>query len=364
MSLLTFLATAKKEIGDLKETTRFGEFDKYRLQQLLRETLTKLRLSDQRVPVYIVGDKSLNAAAFNIGFGPFLRSLNGIFLNRQVLHKLSAAEVQDIMGHELGHYTKHYLILSRWTWLTYLLGAMAGLVIAQFTGLESAFSIFGISLLAGGFWWLQSIPYARYSWPIEYLCDDFGAQVNGVVTSITGLLKLGADAEWTMAVMLQAAGHRHAEGLSAKQLAESIEKAIPYGHATTEEMEGMLERQLQESRRKQSEVSVGGFLRYMWQSDLDREATEEYRSNMEKFSKLQDLPRLDWERAIGVGGVIECTEEQIEKLVELMERYPEKPLFRTPDAMEPVVSHPPMELRILYLWHNRDAIARAASGRE
>jgi hypothetical protein len=85
---------------------------------------------------------------------------------------------------------------------------------------------------------------------------------------------------------------------------------------------------------------------------------------MEKFSKLQDLPRLDWERAIGVGGVIECTEEQIEKLVELMERYPEKPLFRTPDAMEPVVSHPPMELRILYLWHNRDAIARAASGRE
>jgi hypothetical protein len=167
-----------------------------------------------------------------------------------------------------------------------------------------------------------------------------------------------------MAVMLQAAGHRHAEGLSAKQLAESIEKAIPYGHATTEEMQGMLERQLQESRRKQSEVSVGGFLRYMWQSDLDREATEEYRSNMEKFSKLQDLPRLDWERAIGVGGVIECTEEQIEKLVELMERYPEKPLFRTPDAMEPVVSHPPMELRILYLWHNRDAIARAASGRE
>jgi Zn-dependent protease with chaperone function len=363
MGLLTFLATAKKEIGDLKETTRFGEFDKYRLQALLRETLVKLRMSDQRVPVYIVGDKSLNAAAFNIGFGPFLRSLNGIFLNRQVLHKLSAAEVQDIMGHELGHYAKHYLIVSRWTWLTYLLGAMAGLVIAQFTGLESAFSIFIISLLAGGFWWLQSIPYARYSWPIEYLCDDFGAQVNGVVTSITGLLKLGADAEWTMAVMQQAASHRHADGLSAKQLAESIEKAIPYGHATVEEMEGMLERQLRESREKQRAVTVGGFLRYMWQSDLDREATEEYRSDMEKYSRLQDLPRLDWERAIGVGGVIECTQEQVERLIELMERNPEQPLFRTPEAKQPVVTHPPLELRILYLWHNRDAIARAASAR-
>jgi Zn-dependent protease with chaperone function len=360
MGLLTFLATAKKEIGDLKETTRFGEFDKYRLQSLLRETLVKLRLSDQRVPVYIVGDKSLNAAAFHIGFGPFLRSLNGIFLNRQVLHKLSAAEVQDIMGHELGHYAKHYLILSRWNGLTYLLGAMVGLWTAQCLGLDTAFSIFVISLLAGGFWWLQSIPYARYSWPIEYLCDDFGAQVNGVVTSVTGLLKLGADEEWMMAVMLKAADHRHAEVLSARELVESIEKAIPYGHAKTEEMEEMLERQLRESREKQGEVSVGGFLRYMWQSDLDREATEEYRSSMEKFSKLQDHPRLDWERQIEVGGTIECTEEQIRKLVELMELNPNQPLFRGSNSIEPAMTHPPLEMRILYLWYNREEIERAA----
>lgn len=360
MSLLTFLATAKKEIGDLKETTRFGEFDKHRLQSLLRETLIKLRLSEQRVPVYIVGDKSLNAAAFNIGFGPLLRSLNGIYLNRQVLHKLSAAEVQDIMGHELGHYARHYLILSRWTWLTYLLGAMVGLWVAQIMGLEDAFSFLLISLLAGGFWWLQSIPYARYSWPIEYLCDDFGAQVNGVVTSITGLLKLGADAEWMMAVMLKATDHRHAVGLSARELVESIEKAIPYGHATTEEIEELLERQLKASREKQKELSVGGFLRYMWQSDLDRDNLEEYRTNMEKFSKLQDLSRLDWERHIGIGGRIECTAAQIEKLVDLMEKNPGQPLFRSSDFMEPDVTHPPLELRILYLWHNRQGIELAA----
>jgi Zn-dependent protease with chaperone function len=360
MGFLTFLATAKKEISDLKDSTRFGEFDKFRLQSLLRETLVKLRISDQRVPVYIVGDKSLNAAAFNIGFGPFLRSLNGIFLNRQVLHKLSAAEVQDIMGHELGHYSKHYLILSRWNGLTYLLGAMVGLWTAQCLGLDTAFSIFVISMLAAGFWWLQSIPYARYSWPIEYLCDDFGAQVNGVVTSITGLLKLGADAEWMMAVMLRAADHRHAKALSARELVESIEKSIPYGHATTEEMEGMLDRQLRESREKQGAVSVGGFLRYMWQSDLDREATEEYRSSMEKFSRMHELPRLDWERQIGVGGMIECTEEQIRKLVELMELNPNLPLFRNPDSVEPAMTHPPMEMRILYLWYNREGIERAA----
>ncbi|MFM8325121.1 MAG: hypothetical protein ACKN9U_09690, partial [Pirellulaceae bacterium] len=206
----------------------------------------------------------------------------------------------------------------------------------------------------------QSIPYARYSWPIEYLCDDFGAQVNGVVTSITGLLKLGADAEWMMAVMLRAADHRHAKGLSARELVESIEKSIPYGHATTEEMEGMLDRQLRESREKQGALSVGGFLRYMWQSDLDREATEEYRSSMEKFSRMHELPRLDWERQIGVGGMIECTEEQIRKLVELMELNPKLPLFRDPDSVEPAMTHPPMEMRILYLWYNREGIERAA----
>jgi hypothetical protein len=141
---------------------------------------------------------------------------------------------------------------------------------------------------------------------------------------------------------------------------ESIEKAIPYGHAKTEEMEEMLERQLRESREKQGEVSVGGFLRYMWQSDLDREATEEYRSSMEKFSKLQDHPRLDWERQIEVGGTIECTEEQIRKLVELMELNPNQPLFRGSNSIEPAMTHPPLEMRILYLWYNREEIERAA----
>jgi hypothetical protein len=160
--------------------------------------------------------------------------------------------------------------------------------------------------------------------------------------------------------MLKATDHRHAVGLSARELVESIEKAIPYGHATTEEIEEMLERQLKASREKQKELSVGGFLRYMWQSDLDRDNLEEYRTNMEKFSKLQDLSRLDWERHIGIGGRIECTAAQIEKLVALMEKNPGQPLFRSSDFMETDVTHPPLELRILYLWHNRQGIERAA----
>lgn len=35
---------------------------------------------------------------------------------------------------------------------------------------------------------------------IEYLCDDFGAQMHGIHVFINGLLKLGADSEIQAAI--------------------------------------------------------------------------------------------------------------------------------------------------------------------
>ncbi len=138
-SVLIHLATKKKRIQDLKERTRFGHYDKYRLQTLFRETLASLRLPEEDLPIYIVASRSLNAAAMHVGVGSFFKSLNGIYLNRQVLHKMEPAEIQDLIGHELGHYYKYYLIIDRFRIVTVALGSLLGILAVQRIGLGSYF---------------------------------------------------------------------------------------------------------------------------------------------------------------------------------------------------------------------------------
>ena len=89
-------ATKKKLVRDLKESTRFGQFDKVWLQALFRDTLATLRLPDENLSLYILASPSMNAYARHEGLGMFFKSLNGVYLNRQTLHKLEPAEVQDL----------------------------------------------------------------------------------------------------------------------------------------------------------------------------------------------------------------------------------------------------------------------------
>jgi len=55
MGILKHYALNKREISQLKEETRFGEFDKYQLRRLADETLDRLGLPRPGPPVYITG---------------------------------------------------------------------------------------------------------------------------------------------------------------------------------------------------------------------------------------------------------------------------------------------------------------------
>lgn len=145
MSVLRHYALNKREIGRLKELTRFGEFDKYRLRTLVDETLDRLYLDRPGPPVYITADKSLNAGSLHLGLGGFFRSLNGVYLNRQILHRLTAQQVQSIIGHELGHFYRYYLLSQRVHGLTLALGAFSGLLVTQWVGMSSFISMIALS---------------------------------------------------------------------------------------------------------------------------------------------------------------------------------------------------------------------------
>ncbi|HUP78531.1 MAG TPA: M48 family metalloprotease, partial [Pirellula sp.] len=174
-SIAMQFATKKKRIQDLKESTRFGQYDKYKLQKLFRDTIAILRLPDENLPVYIVANPTMNAGAMHVGFGSLFKSLNGIYLNRQVLHKLEPSEIQDLMGHELGHYYQYYLVIDRFRIVTVVLGAMLGILTVQRIGLDGFAGYTLLMVVTGTAWWLSSLPYSRNATAIEILCDDFGA---------------------------------------------------------------------------------------------------------------------------------------------------------------------------------------------
>lgn len=354
IGLVQHWAQKKKEVDQLQEFTRFGQYDKYMLRRLFNETLDKLNLPHERLPFYITADRSMNAFAAHYGLGSFIKSLNGVYLNRQVLHKLEPDEVQDIIGHELGHYYRYYIVADRYRIVTLLLGALVGIVAAQWVGMDNLLGYVALSVCAGVFWRLSTMPYARNGQTIEYLCDDLGAHVNGVEVSINGLLKLGAEAEAHLEIQHQALLSSGNSKLTGREILQAIETAIPYGHTSQEDLEKAVDKAIQ--RRKEAGPSLIGFLGYVWNSEADASIDEQLEAQAAKHKLLQKLPRIDWESLLADSRKLKLDRAGVERLVDILESQPAAVLFRTPDAFGSHDVHPPLKLRILYLWRNRKEI--------
>ena len=360
LGIMQSWAQKKKQIGELREDTHFGQYDKYRLQTLFQETLQKLNLPDEKLPVYITADKFLNAGALHLGFGGFFKSLNGVYLNRQVLHKLEPEEVQDIMGHELGHYYKHYLLGDRFRVITTALGALLGIYVSQVIGMGDFISMIALSASTTVFWSVSNFQRSRHGQTIEFLCDDLGAQVHGVEASINGLMKLGADSELQQAVLQQAMQSRYYEGLSPAEIMQAVQTAVPYGHVSRSELEQAVEQSLKKQAKQSQQASLSGFAKYLWNSDLEEEAKEEFDAELRKIARIRSAPRLTWESLLHDPERLHLSEPQIEQLVNMIESQPSRLLFHIPDEAGSIDGvHPPLKLRILYLWNNRDEIKAA-----
>ncbi len=355
LELAKHFVSKKKRIDDLREQTRFGQFDKHNLASLFRDALVKLGLPNEGIPVFIVADRSMNAMSMHVGLGAFLKSMNGIYLHRQLLHKMSPEEVQDTIGHELGHYYRYYLIIDRFQILPILLGTILGMLAAQSLG-HGLLGYAALMSIPSFMWYISRYPYAVNARAIEYLCDDLGAQTNGVLVSIQSLLKLGREAEMESLILHQAIRSKSGLKLTPKELVEAVYESIPYGQATHEEIEERLQRELKK-RSEDKSVSFGGFLHYLWNSESDESAEEELKDHARRIETLHGIPRLDWEAVLPDPEVIRFDNDSMQRLIEFIELYPDSPLFRLPDVTGKTDGvHPPIRSRILYLWYNRDEI--------
>lgn len=352
--ILKILAQNKKEIGSLKETTRFGQFDKHNLRNLFNETQKKLGLPPEHVSVFITADRTINAMASNIGLGFLSRQINGIYLHRQLLHKMSPAEVQDTIGHELGHYYAYYLKRTRFHWLSCLLGAILAVGIAQWLGIGSMLGYLALFAASGAAFYFSTRVTAELSQTIEFLCDDFGAHVNGVEVSINSLMKMGANQEIETAVFYESIDSKQFANLSVAEISETINQAIPYGHTTKEELDQIIQTQLK--KRSAAGLTLSGFLNYAWQADAEQSADEIYQEMASAYRQMRSRPRLNWEDLLFVPNQIEFTQESLPYLIQMIEANPKLPLFHEMNSPEEESTHPSLKKRILYLWHNRQAI--------
>ncbi|MCM2371441.1 M48 family metallopeptidase [Aporhodopirellula aestuarii] len=353
MELMMIWGQKKKRLEEIKETTRFGDLDKYKLQTLFRETLQKLRLPDQRISVFVTNDKSLNAGALRQG--RLFASLDGIYLNRQVLHKLEGDEIQAIMGHELGHYYRFYLAGDRFRLLTLALGILIAIFVVQAAMLDDIIGFFVLSITSFFFWRISSMGMLKHGKAIEHLCDDLGAQVNGIEPSISGLMKIGLDAEQRQLIELEllARTAKH-EILSQKDVLAAVEKATPFGHVADNDLYESVEQELRAKAKSKQQASLSGFLQYLWEADDSDD--EDYHDELQQRARaVNQMQRLDWESLLDNPREVRFTQSQVEKLVEMIEANPTHTLFRLLHVNDGV--HPPLANRILYLWKNRHSDA-------
>jgi Zn-dependent protease with chaperone function len=360
MGLVILWAQNKTSIEQLRPNTKFGVYDKFLLQSLFQETLQRLGLPDERVPVYITADKSLNAAALSPGLlSYFLKSLHGVYLHRQMLHRLEPREVQDTLGHELGHYYRYYLVSDRFRSITLLMGALLGILIAEKTDLSDGPGVLALIFTSFAIGWLGSWPQRRWGRSIEYLCDDFGAHVHGVDVAIQSLLKLGADSEIQWAIRHEVLfQNTTAKQLSVANAMAAVEAAIPYGTISREELQAAVEKELRNKRDAEKKVTLFGFLTHAWQGDdpHDEDALREMKVNAKALDRI---PRIPWESLLHESHTIQLDRTGIESLVNQIEANPNQVLFRVPDDLSvPGSTHPPVRSRILYLWNHRDAIEK------
>lgn len=348
-----FWATFRKIrwVEDIAPDRRLGHYTRQDLARIVADVHRRLGIR-RATPAAITPDKDLNASAMNLGLGGLFPKLDAIYIHRPVLHVLDPGELASVVGHELAHYHRYKVDFYRATPLHLLL--LASVALALISRVAEPWLAFGAiacvtwahNTLLGSF----DAPHRR---PIEYLCDEAGAEAAGVIPAINCELKMGLEAEASL--RLQDELLRAGKDLPVARLMALYEDAIPFGGVDHDELRRRIEAGLKQERQSRRGLSLRGFVDYLREGEGDAEAREAVGSLVPQGRALA------WDRdALRRQGSLD--EAQIAALVAALEADPDALLFHLPgEALDPrAFTHPPNSRRVLYLWRNRAAIEASA----
>ena len=351
--LARLAAQNKKEITKLRDGAKIGNFTKPELIALARDVERTLGIGKSRV--FITGEKDLNAAAIQVGLGSIFPSLNAIYLNRAALHCLNRDEMATVIGHELAHVARHYLLWDKLLFLRMVGFILIGLYARQYFHGNDTFEVMGPVFIGGALQFLSGMYRGRFAHTLEYLCDDAGAVVAGIVPAIRAELKIAARSEAYQSLFRRALRQKLDSGsFSLKELQKTLEEALPYGGIDEAQLQKELDRRFAENKRAKETFSLKGFLQFL---DIYEsiETREKLRQQLDGLEALVTLPRLDIPPTLPNDGTL----ADFDHLVKQIEAEPNKVLFHLEGEIEDMSSsHPGARKRIVYLYRNREAIER------
>jgi Zn-dependent protease with chaperone function len=342
----------KKRLEDIRADAVFGVHTRASLLALTERVFARLNLPPRAAPVFMTRDKDVNAAAIRCELLPGIRVFNGVFLNRSIIHLLDEPELESVVGHELGHVFPYAPLLSR----LYLLHSAfaAGVAFA----LAAAFPHGAMVLLApmALLWlldWLIAFPHLRLSRGIEFLCDDFGARAAGLLPALSAEFKLGAESEARQQILLHMfQALREGRKISAEQLFEDYENAVPFGRSDPASVRAEMEKLAASRKQHAGGLSLGGFINFLGDRDANTDGVRESISEEAgKIEALGRLPAIRADRERLQSGSAAWTHADARQLCGAIEANPQAVLFQLAHEVSDVgTTHPNVSRRMLFLW--------------
>ena len=349
----------RKRLHELRGDVQFGIHTRDSLVALAARVFERSGLAPDAAPVFLIREKELNAQASRAEFLPGLRFRNEVYLNRSIVHLLDEAELESVVGHELGHVFPYAPVLSRF-YLLHGLTAMAATV--WLGGVLAPWGIFWMApfIVVWLLSQLLSYPWRKMKVGIELLCDAHGARVAGLFGAMSTEMKMQAENEVRsdlLALILEARLQRGGEA-PLQRLVEIYQEALPFGRADPETTRVELGRELEKQRLADRGPSFRGFLAFIGfgtGGTVDDDAVEE---SLRALRALQKVPVVDVDRDAYLRGSQTWTMEAAQNLAERLEQQPDRVLFRVGDELAGAEStHPSASRRVLFLWRNRDRLA-------
>lgn len=347
-------AANRKLLRDIRADARFGPHSRDSLLECVDRVASTLGIR-RCCPVYLIRDKEINASAVPIALLPGIGSLAAVHLNRSVLHLLDEAELESVIGHELGHVFIYPSLAGRCMLIHAVFAASVTLVLSGLLADTELRLVSPLLALLPARWLAFSSSVFRTR-AAEFLCDDCGAEAGGREAAMMSHIKIAIEQETRASLIEQLLEARLlGADIPMETLMATYTAALPFGVASPAEARIAIQQGIESIRRGSRDISLLGFWRFVVASDDVDEGL--LREMLERRRAVRAVGRVSIRPQDVIAG-----RSTVKQCISAIEDEPTKVFVHLPDEIEDRNdTHPNTSRRLLFLWRCRRCMPQTGS---